>query len=80
MVQPGSVVGMIVDGIFLQPWATVFSARVLVMMVGLAGMFIASFRMIIRRFVTLKAFIETNPGMAIILGYRSTAPVFSEPN
>ena len=44
-----------------------------VMMVGMAGMFIAPFGMIISKFVTLKAFVDTNPGMAIILAYGSAA-------
>lgn len=47
-----------------------------VMMIGMAGMFIAPFGMIISKFVTLKAFIETNPGMAVILAYGSAATVF----
>jgi ech hydrogenase subunit A len=47
-----------------------------IMMVGMAGMFIAPFGMIISKFVTLKAFIDTNPGMAIILAYGSAATVF----
>ena len=46
------------------------------MMIGMAGMFIAPFGMIISKFVTLKAFIDTNPGMAIILAYGSAATVF----
>ncbi|MBP1749362.1 MAG: ech hydrogenase subunit [Deltaproteobacteria bacterium] len=47
-----------------------------VMMIGMAGMFIAPFGMIISKFVTLKAFIDANPGMAIILAYGSAATVF----
>ena len=47
-----------------------------VMMVGMAGMFLAPFGMIISKFVTLKAFVDTNPGMAIILAYGSAATVF----
>ncbi len=47
-----------------------------VMMIGMAGMFLAPFGMIISKFVTLKAFIDTNPGMAIILAYGSGATVF----
>jgi len=46
------------------------------MMTGMAGMFIAPFGMIISKFVTLKAFIDTNPGMAVILAYGSAATVF----
>lgn len=46
------------------------------MMIGMAGMFIAPFGMIISKFVTLKAFIDTNPGMAVILAYGSAATVF----
>lgn len=47
-----------------------------VMIIGMAGMFLAPFGMIISKFVTLKAFIDTNPGMAIILAYGSAATVF----
>lgn len=46
------------------------------MMTGMAGMFLAPFGMIISKFVTLKAFIDTNPGMAVILAYGSAATVF----
>ncbi len=47
-----------------------------VMMVGMAGMFLAPFGMIISKFVTLKAFINANPFMAIILAYGSAATIF----
>jgi ech hydrogenase subunit A len=47
-----------------------------VMMIGMAGMFLAPFGMIISKFVTLKAFIDSNPGMAILLAYGSAATVF----
>jgi ech hydrogenase subunit A len=47
-----------------------------VMVIGMAGMFLAPFGMIISKFVTLKAFIDTNPGMAILLAYGSAATVF----
>jgi ech hydrogenase subunit A len=47
-----------------------------VMMIGMAGMFLAPFGMVISKFVTLKAFVDTNPGMAIILAYGSAATVF----
>ncbi len=47
-----------------------------VMMIGMAGMFIAPFGMIISKFVTLKAFVDTNPGMAVILAYGSAATLF----
>jgi ech hydrogenase subunit A len=47
-----------------------------VMIIGMAGMFLAPFGMIISKFVTLIAFIDTNPGMAILLAYGSTATVF----
>ncbi|MEN6616515.1 MAG: proton-conducting transporter membrane subunit, partial [Syntrophorhabdus sp.] len=46
------------------------------MMIGMAGMFLAPFGMIISKFVTLKAFVDTNPGMAVILAYGSAATVF----
>jgi len=46
------------------------------MMIGMAGMFLAPFGMIISKFVTLKAFIDSNPGMAILLAYGSAATVF----
>ena len=47
-----------------------------VMMIGMAGMFLAPFGMIISKFITLKAFIDTNPAMAIILAYGSAATIF----
>lgn len=47
-----------------------------VMMIGMAGMFLAPFGMIISKFVTLKAFINTNLFMAIILAYGSAATIF----
>ena len=47
-----------------------------VMMIGMAGMFLAPFGMIISKFVTLKAFVDTNPGMAVIFAYGSAATVF----
>ncbi len=47
-----------------------------VMMIGMAGMFLAPFGMIISKFATLKAFVDTNPGMAIIVAYGSAATVF----
>jgi ech hydrogenase subunit A len=47
-----------------------------VMMIGMAGMFLAPFGMIIAKFVTLKAFVDTNLGMAILLAYGSAATVF----
>lgn len=47
-----------------------------VMVIGMAGMFLAPFGMIISKFVTLKAFVDTNPGMAILLAYGSAATVF----
>jgi ech hydrogenase subunit A len=46
-----------------------------VMMIGMAGMFLAPFGMIISKFVTLKAFVNSNPVMAIILAYGSAATV-----
>jgi ech hydrogenase subunit A len=47
-----------------------------IMMTGMAGMFLAPFGMIISKFITLKAFIESNPLMAIILAYGSAATMF----
>jgi ech hydrogenase subunit A len=47
-----------------------------VMMIGMAGMFLAPFGMIISKFITLKAFVNSNPVMAIILAYGSAATVF----
>jgi len=47
-----------------------------IMMVGMAGMFLAPFGMIISKFVTLKAFVESTPVMAIILAYGSAATIF----
>ncbi len=47
-----------------------------VMMTGMAGMFLAPFGMIISKFITLRAFVESNPAMAIILAYGSAATIF----
>jgi len=47
-----------------------------IMMTGMAGMFLAPFGMIISKAATLKAFVDSNPGMAIILAYGSGATVF----
>jgi ech hydrogenase subunit A len=47
-----------------------------IMMIGMAGMFLAPFGMIISKFITLKAFVDTNPAMAIILAYGSAATLF----
>lgn len=47
-----------------------------IMTIGMAGMFLAPFGMIISKFITLKAFVESNPAMAIILAYGSAATVF----
>jgi ech hydrogenase subunit A len=47
-----------------------------IMMIGMAGMFLAPFGMIISKFITLRAFVDTNPGMAVILAYGSAATVF----
>ena len=47
-----------------------------IMMTGMAGMFLAPFGMIISKFITLKAFIESNPAMTIILAYGSAATIF----
>jgi ech hydrogenase subunit A len=47
-----------------------------IMMTGMAGMFLAPFGMIISKFITLKAFVESNPVMAIILAYGSAATMF----
>lgn len=47
-----------------------------IMTIGMAGMFLAPFGMIISKFITLKAFVESNPAMAIILAYGSAATIF----
>lgn len=47
-----------------------------VMMTGMAGMFLAPFGMIISKFITLKAFVEGNLAMVIILAYGSAATIF----
>jgi len=47
-----------------------------VMMIGMAGMFLAPFGMIISKFITLKAFVESNPAMAVVLAYGSAATIF----
>ena len=46
------------------------------MVIGMAGMFLAPFGMIIAKFGTLIAFIDKNPGMAIILAYGTAATVY----
>ena len=46
------------------------------MVTGMAGMFLAPFGMIISKFITLKAFVDANPGMVIILAYGSAATIF----
>jgi len=48
-----------------------------IMMTGMAGMFLAPFGMIISKAATLKAFVDSNPGMAIILAYGSGPRSFS---
>jgi ech hydrogenase subunit A len=47
-----------------------------VMVIGMAGMFLAPFGMIIAKFGTLIAFIDKNPGMVIILAYGTAATVY----
>ncbi len=43
------------------------------MVTGMAGMFLAPFGMVISKFITLKAFVESNPAMAVLLAYGSAA-------
>lgn len=47
-----------------------------VMVIGMAGMFLAPFGMVISKFATIKAFVNTNPWMAIILAYGSAATLY----
>ncbi len=46
------------------------------MIIGISGMFLAPFGMLISKWATLKAFIDFNPIMAIILAYGSAATLF----
>jgi len=46
------------------------------MIIGISGMFLAPFGMLISKWATLKAFIDFNPVMAIILAYGSAATLF----
>lgn len=47
-----------------------------VMVIGIAGMFLAPFGMLISKWITLKAFIDFNPILAVILAYGSAATLF----
>lgn len=47
-----------------------------VMVIGIAGMFLAPFGMLISKWVTLKAFIDFNPILAVMLAYGSAATLF----
>lgn len=46
------------------------------MIIGMSGMFLAPFGMLISKWVTLKAFIDFNPVLAIMLAYGSAATLF----
>ncbi|MEW6441165.1 MAG: proton-conducting transporter membrane subunit [bacterium] len=46
------------------------------MLIGMAGMYIAPFGMVIAKFATLKAFVSASPVMAVILAYGSAATLF----
>ncbi len=46
------------------------------MVVGISGMFLAPFGMLISKWVTLKAFIDFSPFLAVILAYGSAATLF----
>ncbi len=46
------------------------------MIIGMSGMFLAPFGMLISKWVTLKAFIDFNPILAIMLAYGSAATLF----
>jgi len=46
------------------------------MMIGMAGMFLAPFGMIVGKFATLKAFLDQSPFMAMSIAYGSAATVF----
>ncbi|HOC38040.1 MAG TPA: proton-conducting transporter membrane subunit [Thermodesulfobacteriota bacterium] len=46
------------------------------MMIGMAGMVVAPFGMVIAKVATLKAFVATNPGMAVVIAYGGAATVF----
>ncbi len=47
-----------------------------VMMIGISGMFLAPFGMLISKWVTLKAFIDYNPVLSVIIAYGSAATLF----
>jgi ech hydrogenase subunit A len=47
-----------------------------VMVIGIAGMFLAPFGMLISKWITLKAFIDFNPILAVMLAYGSAATLF----
>lgn len=46
------------------------------MLIGMAGMYIAPFGMVIAKFATLKAFVNESPVMTVILAYGSAATLF----
>jgi len=46
------------------------------MLIGMAGMYIAPFGMVIAKFATLKAFVNESPVMTILLAYGSAATLF----
>jgi ech hydrogenase subunit A len=55
---------------------TVMPKVAAMMIIGMSGMFLAPFGMLISKWVTLKAFIDFNPILAIMLAYGSAATLF----
>ncbi|HBA83785.1 MAG TPA: NADH-quinone oxidoreductase subunit L [Verrucomicrobia bacterium] len=51
-------------------------ALAIFMLIGIAGMFLAPFGMLISKWVTLKAFIDSNPILAILLAFGSAPTLF----
>jgi ech hydrogenase subunit A len=54
----------------ISPGLTIF------MLIGIAGMFLAPFGMLISKWVTLKAFVDVNPILAILLAFGSAPTLF----
>jgi ech hydrogenase subunit A len=55
---------------------TVMPKVAAMMIIGMSGMFLAPFGMLISKWVTLKAFIDFNPILAVMLAYGSAATLF----
>ncbi len=55
---------------------TVAPALTIFMLIGIAGMFLAPFGMLISKWVTLRAFVDANPILAILLAFGSGPTLF----